>query len=396
MFKVGQTYTREQVQRLAGAPIKKGGVWATGYTEFNGQAYAFATVGNAGRTGHDYANEWKGDRLTWQSKNTARRGQPQIDAMLSGKIPVHMFVRSGDRQPFIYAGVASPYSVSGDAPVTVEWMFSGGRPPEPLAADELAKELSSLDFEVGPIGSKSQLGRRAGLLIYLKRDTKLAPLVLGPGWQEALDEILAISGVWRTDRDEFFYHQSMLLEFPTRRHTGKTDTHYGLDFEVGSRSALRELVTLLDQWRERPAAPIVQGEDLPDPKTETEARRAIRLGQGKFRDDLLARWKGSCALTGLNMPEMIRASHIKPWRESAPKERLDPDNGLPLLVHVDLLFDKGLIGFRDDGAILISNSLTTEQLAVFGVRSGLRIDGLSLGNRLYLKHHRAKFFGDNV
>lgn len=391
MLRVGHTYTREQVQRLVGAPVKRGGDWATGYTEFDGAAYAFANVGEAGRTGHDYANRWNGERLVWQSKGGARRGQPRIEGMLSGALPVHMFVRSGDRKPFTYAGIARPHSVTGDAPVTIEWAFDGGRPADPLTADELADELARLGFVVGPIGTKSQSATRARLLVYLKRDSKLSPFVLAPKWQDALDEILALPGVWRSDRDEFFYHQSMLTDFPKRRHTGKTDVPYGLDFEINSRSDLRALVDLLDDWAKRPVSPVVHGTE-PDPKTETEAVRAARLGQGKFRDDLLARWNGSCALTGLEMPTMIRASHIKPWRDSAPKERLDPDNGLPLLVHVDLLFDKGLISFRDDGAILISPALTPAQLAIFGIHAGLRIEGLSDGNRAYLKHHRGRFF----
>lgn len=394
MFERGQTYSRAQVQRLIGVPIARGGDWATGYTEFEGHVYAFATVGAAGRTGHDYANSWKGDRLVWQSKNLARRGQPQIDGMLSGDTPVHMFVRSRSRDRFVYAGIGRAAHVAGDAPVTVEWEFAGGRPPEPLTADELAAELGSLGFDVGAIGSKSQLVRNADLLIYLKRDSELAPFVIGPEWQDALDEIAALPGVWRTDRGDFFYHQSMLREFPKRRHTGKTDTHYGLDFEVNSRSALRELIALLVQWRERPAVPVSLGQGEPDPKTETEARRAARLGQGKFRDDLLARWNGSCALTGVELPQMIRASHIKPWRDSAPKERLDPDNGLPLLVHLDLLFDKGLISFADDGAVMLSPEWDPSQFEVFGIRDGMRIDDLSAGNRAYLKHHRSQVFSN--
>jgi putative restriction endonuclease len=77
-----------------------------------------------------------------------------------------------------------------------------------------------------------------------------------------------------------------------------------------------------------------------DPKTESEAMRAVRLGQQNFRRDLLSFWDGKCALTGLNFPELLRASHIKPWRDCDPRERLDPDNGLLLAVHIDGLFDQ--------------------------------------------------------
>jgi predicted restriction endonuclease len=91
-----------------------------------------------------------------------------------------------------------------------------------------------------------------------------------------------------------------------------------------------------------------------DPKTETEAMRAVRLGQQRFRQDLLNIWDGKCALTQLNIPELLRASHIKPWCDCTSQERLDPSNGLLLAVHIDGLFDRGLIPFDGSGQKLFS------------------------------------------
>ncbi|WP_410473713.1 HNH endonuclease [Guyparkeria sp. TX1] len=39
---------------------------------------------------------------------------------------------------------------------------------------------------------------------------------------------------------------------------------------------------------------------------------------------------------------MLVTSHIKPWRDSSDRERLDGDNGLFLASHVGRLFDQGL------------------------------------------------------
>ncbi|HET9245398.1 MAG TPA: HNH endonuclease signature motif containing protein, partial [Xanthobacteraceae bacterium] len=54
----------------------------------------------------------------------------------------------------------------------------------------------------------------------------------------------------------------------------------------------------------------------------------------------------------------LRASHIKPWRESSDRERLDPANGLLLTANLDALFNDGLIAFDDEGQMLVSAQLT--------------------------------------
>ncbi|QDV39293.1 HNH endonuclease [Tautonia plasticadhaerens] len=66
---------------------------------------------------------------------------------------------------------------------------------------------------------------------------------------------------------------------------------------------------------------------------DTTERRALvlsRVGQGQFRDSLMSVWGGRCAVTGLDLPVLLRASHIKPWRDSDNRERLDAYNGLLL------------------------------------------------------------------
>lgn len=47
----------------------------------------------------------------------------------------------------------------------------------------------------------------------------------------------------------------------------------------------------------------------------TDAERLVvqRVGQDLFRRALLDYWRGRCCVTGLAVPERLRASHIKPW-----------------------------------------------------------------------------------
>jgi hypothetical protein len=140
-----------------------------------------------------------------------------------------------------------------------------------------------------------------------------------------------------------------------------------------------------------PGAAPAAGTEATDPRTETEALRAARLGQTKFRNQLMDRWDRRCAATGLPLPELLRASHIKPWRDSSAQERLDPDNGLLLAVHVDGLFDRGLISFDDEGAIVRSPMLSEDLIRALGLDQLPAIKGLSEGSRAYLAQHREHY-----
>lgn len=90
------------------------------------------------------------------------------------------------------------------------------------------------------------------------------------------------------------------------------------------------------------------------PETMREALVKARIGQGNFRKEVLKLYP-ACPVTGVSMPQLLIASHIKPWRECNNKERLDPNNGIMLAPHVDALFDKGYISFTKDGELIIKN-----------------------------------------
>jgi predicted restriction endonuclease len=91
-------------------------------------------------------------------------------------------------------------------------------------------------------------------------------------------------------------------------------------------------------------------------ETEKATYVSARIGQGKYRGDLIEYW-GRCALTGFRNVRFLVASHIKPWRSSDHKERLDPYNGLLLLPNIDKAFDLGYISFANKGKIIVSEHL---------------------------------------
>ncbi len=83
-----------------------------------------------------------------------------------------------------------------------------------------------------------------------------------------------------------------------------------------------------------------------------------RRGQGLFRRRVLE-FEPICRITGLTAPNLLIASHIKPWRAcGTAAERLDGANGLMLAPHADFLFDRGLLGFESDGRPIFSSQLT--------------------------------------
>lgn len=124
--------------------------------------------------------------------------------------------------------------------------------------------------------------------------------------------------------------------------------------------------------------------------TAKEALIQARLGQGQFRESLMRIWNNSCSVTGCTVPELLRASHIKPWRDSSNNQRLDPNNGLLLVANLDALFDSGLISFGNSGEMLVSERLAENERTRLGIPRPLR-GSLNKAQCDYLAHHRKKF-----
>lgn len=129
--------------------------------------------------------------------------------------------------------------------------------------------------------------------------------------------------------------------------------------------------------------------------SSTDAERLVmqRVGQSLFRDALLDYWQGACCVTGLALPALLRASHIKPWAQCASDdERLDVFNGLLLAPHVDALFDGGWITFAPSGEIIVSPALPDTARERLGVSLQWQLKSINERQAVYLKHHRALVF----
>lgn len=139
----------------------------------------------------------------------------------------------------------------------------------------------------------------------------------------------------------------------------------------------------LEQDARQAAPPPAGGE------TEREQLARARIGQGKFRKDLMEYWERACAVSGVTRPELLRASHIKPWSGSNNFERLDSANGLLLSAAYDAAFDALLISFAEDGSIIAAPDFSPVEMATAGIDPTARINKLNAASASYLSAHRA-------
>ena len=81
-----------------------------------------------------------------------------------------------------------------------------------------------------------------------------------------------------------------------------------------------------------------------------------RVNQDFFRKVILSIYNFKCAISGIDIPDLLIASHIIPWTENE-KERLNPHNGICLSPLYDRCFDKGYIGITQDYRLMLSKGL---------------------------------------
>jgi predicted restriction endonuclease len=101
-----------------------------------------------------------------------------------------------------------------------------------------------------------------------------------------------------------------------------------------------------------------------------------------------------CRVTGVENPVHLVASHCKPWRDSTNVERLDGENGLLLTPSIDHLFDRGFIGFENNGKLIISPVAHRPSLERMGVETEqiVNVGGFSSGQKQFLDFHRNSVF----
>lgn len=96
---------------------------------------------------------------------------------------------------------------------------------------------------------------------------------------------------------------------------------------------------------------------LPNGPTDREGFVRIRLVQSFFRHSVLSSYAYSCSFCGLEIREMLVASHIIPWTTSVDR-RADPRNGICLCSFHDRAFDRGILGVSSNLEIIVSERVS--------------------------------------
>ncbi|KJK17753.1 hypothetical protein UB46_34670 [Burkholderiaceae bacterium 16] len=122
------------------------------------------------------------------------------------------------------------------------------------------------------------------------------------------------------------------------------------------------------------------------PTTKDQLVKA-RRGQGIFKANVKLN-ESKCRVTGISQMQHLRASHIKPWKDSNDEEKLNGCNGLLLSPHVDHLFDRGLISFSNNGDILISPKLDRSVLQKWSVSEKTNVGTFNDVQSGFLVYHR--------
>ena len=168
-------------------------------------------------------------------------------------------------------------------------------------------------------------------------------------WEPALFQLLSTT--------PGLYRQLYLLVLGVARGLGLGPDNLPDFLKVGEASELEllgqdelgstEISQALEHARER-IGRNAQAFGLTEQETSRIEEQRVRLGQHRFARAVLGNYDHRCAFCGFQprrLPghRLLVASHIKPWRESSNRERLDPRNGIAACPVHDSAFDTGLL-----------------------------------------------------
>lgn len=159
------------------------------------------------------------------------------------------------------------------------------------------------------------------------------------------------------------------------------------------RRAAELAMALPNQAAEHYATEIAKLDADPPSTTEVLALVKQRRGQDLFRKALMDYWGAACAVTGIAIPELLRASHAKPWAKcDTHQERLNVFNGFLLCAHLDALFDQGLMTFDEQGSPIYSAKLDTETCSKLSLSPDLKLRWITAEHAPFLSWHRQHVF----
>ena len=163
-------------------------------------------------------------------------------------------------------------------------------------------------------------------------------------------------------------------------------------FESEKILALKEKITIEDKFAET-----LKG--IEHLKGEYKSREVkVRVNQNVFREIVMANYDYKCAVTGIDIPDLLLASHIVPWSKNE-QERLNPENGICLSPLYDRAYDKGYIGINEKFEILLSPVLKAKTNKEYHLKHFTPLDGAKivlpkkyLPRKEFLNYHLDEIF----
>ena len=124
------------------------------------------------------------------------------------------------------------------------------------------------------------------------------------------------------------------------------------------------------------------------------SKTKVRIGQAYYRKMIVSLYGGKCCLTGLDVPKLLRASHIIRWADDKDN-RMNPENGLCLSGTYDLAFDQHLISFDEDYRMIVgceisdhfSNAVTRDYFKKYAGKK-IEMPSKFLPSQAFLRAHR--------
>jgi putative restriction endonuclease len=139
--------------------------------------------------------------------------------------------------------------------------------------------------------------------------------------------------------------------------------------------------------------------DISNLKGEARLKEVkTRVNQNIFRQIVLANYSGKCAISGIDIPEFLFASHIIPWSKNE-EERLNPENGICLSALYDKAYDRGFIAINEQYELLISSDLKKKSKYDYYPKYFLHLENKKimlpnkyLPNKEFLQYHLDEIF----
>jgi hypothetical protein len=140
-----------------------------------------------------------------------------------------------------------------------------------------------------------------------------------------------------------------------------------------------------------------------DPKQSEKCKKRMQLGKDCFSGfhqpgtpSNYSKFSNSSQKTCDNMYARLKGDNPDIEKQintlQNDKEKIDGYNGLLLSPHVDHLFDRGFISFKDSGDMIISKSLNSTVLNRWSIDNTKNVGKFELGHHSYLEYHRDMVF----